>query len=294
MYYSVPVFLNTASSQDQEKSVFNYWNSEAPVTAPPTWVLQLIQGLSTHIGIFVTLALVSPEQRNQELRARTTDWWYSLSSTVFRMWRGRKPLQSKTLKIFSISQQHLGQGVVQYSIDINFTLSIMPQRDSYYHHTFITAQVFNACKCLSSSLGCSNHMWLKPISVKNAGVLLQSPSRDHGPMFRRGNHFQRGQNASRRESLGGRHWPWAPNITARDSTRVPLPHQQTQNHSGSPCVLSWIQLWSKSTMHGGQLNRFLPVHCWFSTEQRETFLLYLQHLQLQTLHRSAGVSAVLI
>ncbi|XP_029282165.1 uncharacterized protein LOC115004623 [Cottoperca gobio] len=39
---------------------------------------------------------------------------------------------------------YLGQGVVQYSIDINFTLTIMPQRDSYYHHTFITAQALNA------------------------------------------------------------------------------------------------------------------------------------------------------
>ncbi|XP_040920103.1 uncharacterized protein LOC121199464 isoform X4 [Toxotes jaculatrix] len=39
---------------------------------------------------------------------------------------------------------YLGGGVVQYSIDINFTLTILPQRDSYYHQTFLTAQVFNA------------------------------------------------------------------------------------------------------------------------------------------------------
>ncbi|XP_018542326.1 uncharacterized protein LOC108890048 isoform X2 [Lates calcarifer] len=39
---------------------------------------------------------------------------------------------------------YLGGGVVQYSIDINFTLTIMPQRDSYHHHTSITAQVFDA------------------------------------------------------------------------------------------------------------------------------------------------------
>ncbi|XP_044185770.1 uncharacterized protein LOC122965674 isoform X1 [Thunnus albacares] len=38
---------------------------------------------------------------------------------------------------------NLGEGVVQYSIDINFTLTIMPQRESYYHHTLITAQAFN-------------------------------------------------------------------------------------------------------------------------------------------------------
>ncbi|XP_071323697.1 uncharacterized protein [Trachinotus anak] len=39
---------------------------------------------------------------------------------------------------------YLGGGVVEYSVNINFTLTIMPQRDPYYHHTFIKAQVFNA------------------------------------------------------------------------------------------------------------------------------------------------------
>uniref|UniRef100_A0A3B4WDW6 Uncharacterized LOC111645961 n=1 Tax=Seriola lalandi dorsalis TaxID=1841481 RepID=A0A3B4WDW6_SERLL len=39
---------------------------------------------------------------------------------------------------------------LQYSIDINFTLTIMPQGDSYYHHTLITAQVFNACTYIVS------------------------------------------------------------------------------------------------------------------------------------------------
>uniref|UniRef100_A0A3Q3XC92 ZP domain-containing protein n=1 Tax=Mola mola TaxID=94237 RepID=A0A3Q3XC92_MOLML len=43
-----------------------------------------------------------------------------------------------------VHQTYLGHGVVQYSVDINFTLAIMPQRDPYYHNTFITAQVFNA------------------------------------------------------------------------------------------------------------------------------------------------------
>ncbi|XP_074472429.1 uncharacterized protein LOC141756521 isoform X1 [Sebastes fasciatus] len=42
-----------------------------------------------------------------------------------------------------VHRMYLGQGAMQYSIDINFTLTIMPQRDSYYHHTFITAQVLN-------------------------------------------------------------------------------------------------------------------------------------------------------
>ncbi|XP_024866909.1 uncharacterized protein LOC112451536 isoform X2 [Kryptolebias marmoratus] len=39
---------------------------------------------------------------------------------------------------------NVGGGVVQYSIDINFTLTIMPQKESYFHQAFITAQVFNA------------------------------------------------------------------------------------------------------------------------------------------------------
>lgn len=40
--------------------------------------------------------------------------------------------------------------MVQYSIDVNFTLTIIPQRDSYYHHTVITAQVLNSCKYICS------------------------------------------------------------------------------------------------------------------------------------------------
>ncbi|KAK5598683.1 hypothetical protein CRENBAI_006167 [Crenichthys baileyi] len=39
---------------------------------------------------------------------------------------------------------NVGGGVVRYSIDLNFTLTIVPQRQSYYHQNFITAQVFNA------------------------------------------------------------------------------------------------------------------------------------------------------
>ncbi|XP_070705205.1 uncharacterized protein [Pempheris klunzingeri] len=36
---------------------------------------------------------------------------------------------------------YLGQGVVQYSIDVNFTLTVMPQRDSYYHSAILSARV---------------------------------------------------------------------------------------------------------------------------------------------------------
>ncbi|XP_031170876.1 uncharacterized protein LOC116061107 isoform X1 [Sander lucioperca] len=38
---------------------------------------------------------------------------------------------------------YLGQGVVQYSIDVNFTLTIMPQKDSYYHLVSIKARALN-------------------------------------------------------------------------------------------------------------------------------------------------------
>ncbi|XP_034436491.1 uncharacterized protein LOC117758703 [Hippoglossus hippoglossus] len=38
---------------------------------------------------------------------------------------------------------YLGAGVVQYSVDINFTLTIVHRRDSYYHHTFISARLFS-------------------------------------------------------------------------------------------------------------------------------------------------------
>ncbi|XP_061785881.1 uncharacterized protein [Nerophis lumbriciformis] len=43
-----------------------------------------------------------------------------------------------------VQRMYVGESVVQYSIDVNFTLTIMPQKDSYYHHTFVTAQVFSA------------------------------------------------------------------------------------------------------------------------------------------------------
>ncbi|XP_041831388.1 uncharacterized protein LOC121633429 isoform X2 [Melanotaenia boesemani] len=44
----------------------------------------------------------------------------------------------------AVRWMNVGGGVLRYYIDTNFTLTIMPQRQSYYHHTVITAQVFNA------------------------------------------------------------------------------------------------------------------------------------------------------
>ncbi|XP_077442883.1 uncharacterized protein LOC144064316 isoform X2 [Stigmatopora argus] len=43
-----------------------------------------------------------------------------------------------------VRRKYMGEGMVQYSIDVNFTLTIVPQEDSYYHQTSITAQVFSA------------------------------------------------------------------------------------------------------------------------------------------------------
>lgn len=74
--------------------------------------------------------------------------WLSLGKTTFYNIIALEAL-SETLLLF---QQYLGQGVVQYAIHINFTLTIMPQRDSYYHRTFITAQVGNACKYAYSDI----------------------------------------------------------------------------------------------------------------------------------------------
>lgn len=65
--------------------------------------------------------------------------------------------------------------MVQYSIDINFTLTIMPQRESYYHQTTITARVFNTCEYFFAS-----KYWLEPVGVMlilKFRVLIKSPQR---------------------------------------------------------------------------------------------------------------------
>ncbi|XP_077366418.1 uncharacterized protein LOC144010140 [Festucalex cinctus] len=43
-----------------------------------------------------------------------------------------------------VQRTYMGAGVVQYSIDVNFTLTTMLQRESYYHHILIKAEVFHA------------------------------------------------------------------------------------------------------------------------------------------------------
>lgn len=58
-------------------------------------------------------------------------------------------LSDYLLKMFGFAPQNMGGGVVLYTIDANFTLTVMPHRQSYYYNTVITAQVLNACKWLS-------------------------------------------------------------------------------------------------------------------------------------------------
>uniref|UniRef100_A0A8C6KPB1 Uncharacterized LOC107377945 n=1 Tax=Nothobranchius furzeri TaxID=105023 RepID=A0A8C6KPB1_NOTFU len=59
------------------------------------------------------------------------------------------------------SQQNEGGGVVLYSINMNFTLNTVPQKDVYYHQASVTARVFDAfppevtAKCLDGGISFS-------------------------------------------------------------------------------------------------------------------------------------------
>ncbi|XP_051908627.1 uncharacterized protein LOC127592154 [Hippocampus zosterae] len=44
----------------------------------------------------------------------------------------------------AVHRTYMGEGVVRHAIDVNFTLTHVPHRTSYYHHTSIAAQVFSA------------------------------------------------------------------------------------------------------------------------------------------------------
>ncbi|KAM9778957.1 uncharacterized protein ACBT44_000561 isoform 2-T2 [Syngnathus typhle] len=44
----------------------------------------------------------------------------------------------------AVRRMYMGEGLVQYAIDVNFTLTKMPEKESYYHHTLIIAQVLSA------------------------------------------------------------------------------------------------------------------------------------------------------
>ncbi|XP_021178144.2 uncharacterized protein LOC105934394 isoform X2 [Fundulus heteroclitus] len=70
----------------------------------------------------------------------------------------------------TVQRTNVGGSVVQYSIDLNLTLTILPQRESYYHQDLITAQVFDAfpqeitAYCLDggisfSIIGASQSLW---------------------------------------------------------------------------------------------------------------------------------------
>ncbi|XP_029352055.1 uncharacterized protein LOC115037562 [Echeneis naucrates] len=80
---------------------------------------------------------------NQLMMAESDERGISLSPVVHSNGSRAYELQLP-FKDVTVHRMYLGGGVMHYSIDINFTLTIMPQRDSYYYQTFITAQVFNA------------------------------------------------------------------------------------------------------------------------------------------------------
>ncbi|KAL0967513.1 hypothetical protein UPYG_G00253210 [Umbra pygmaea] len=69
---------------------------------------------------------------NQFSVAEAAERGYAISEVVHangtRGYTLRVPFDDK-----SVDRMYLGQGLLQYSMDINYTLSIMPQEDSYYH-----------------------------------------------------------------------------------------------------------------------------------------------------------------
>ncbi|XP_042358817.1 uncharacterized protein LOC121955093 [Plectropomus leopardus] len=81
--------------------------------------------------------------RKQLMMSESAGRGYSVRPVIYangsRAYELRLPFEDA-----AVHWMYLGQGVVQYSIDVNFTLTIMPQRDSYYHQTLITARVLNA------------------------------------------------------------------------------------------------------------------------------------------------------
>uniref|UniRef100_A0A8C4E9V1 ZP domain-containing protein n=1 Tax=Dicentrarchus labrax TaxID=13489 RepID=A0A8C4E9V1_DICLA len=103
------------------------------------------QVFSVYLGNIPADVLLEEVRINgkQLLMSESADRGYSISSFVHingtPAYKLRLPFEDAI-----VHWMYLGQGIVQYSIEINFTLTIMPQRDSYYHQTFITARVFNS------------------------------------------------------------------------------------------------------------------------------------------------------
>ncbi|CDQ67026.1 unnamed protein product [Oncorhynchus mykiss] len=48
----------------------------------------------------------------------------------------------------AVHRTYLGEGLFQYSMDMNYTLSIMPQEEAYYHLASVMEQLSDACKDL--------------------------------------------------------------------------------------------------------------------------------------------------
>lgn len=49
-------------------------------------------------------------------------------------------------KIYFSKWQYLGEGLLQYSVEINYTLNIIGRNDTFFHHVSVVAHVNDACK----------------------------------------------------------------------------------------------------------------------------------------------------
>ncbi|XP_041660937.1 uncharacterized protein LOC121521216 isoform X2 [Cheilinus undulatus] len=79
----------------------------------------------------------------KKLMAESAKQGFSISSAVHangsRAYELQLPFEDP-----AVYHTYLGDGMLQYSADLNLTLTITPHGDSYYHHTVLTARVFNA------------------------------------------------------------------------------------------------------------------------------------------------------
>ncbi|XP_034722217.1 uncharacterized protein LOC117941262 [Etheostoma cragini] len=79
---------------------------------------------------------------NQMMMSQSTKGGFSISPVLHangsRAYELQMPFENGVVR-----WTYVGQGVVQYSIDVNYTLTIMSQKDSYYHLTSIKAQAVN-------------------------------------------------------------------------------------------------------------------------------------------------------
>uniref|UniRef100_A0A3P8TN29 ZP domain-containing protein n=1 Tax=Amphiprion percula TaxID=161767 RepID=A0A3P8TN29_AMPPE len=113
--------------------------------------------------------------------SETSQQGFNISPVVHtngsRSYEFRLPFEDENVHWMVSRSCFTSYGVVEYSIDINFTLTILPQRNSYNYHTFITARVFNRCKyiILFSTVGI-DHEPLTQQLVAQRGYRLYNDS----------------------------------------------------------------------------------------------------------------------